>query len=201
MSPVCPRPNPTRAEHRRGGRRAPRERGFVLAVVLVLLVSLTLLVTTQVRRATSGQAISTNSSEYVLAEAAANSVLRFCEAAVMQSIGQPNSVRVTTPGARGVDQAAWRTPAKWAAAAVDFGATGVAFPGVQTYQCLFEDATADLVPSMLANDINRESAGPNAVCEVQPGVNPRLCKYRVTARVVLDRGRQVHLQSEIRFAI
>jgi Tfp pilus assembly protein PilX len=181
--------------------RARGERGFVLAVVLVLLLSLTLVVTTQVRRATSGQAISTNSSEYVLAEAAAHSVLRFCEAAVMQSIGQPQSVRVTTPGVRGVDQAAWRTAAKWTASAVDFGASGVAFPGVQAYQCLFEDATGDLVPSMLANDINRESVAPNAVCEVQAGVNPRLCKYRVTARVVLDRGRQVHLQSEIRFAI
>jgi hypothetical protein len=32
-------------------------------------------------------------------------------------------------------------------------------------------------------------------------VNPRLCKYRVTARVVLDRGRWLHLQSELRFAI
>lgn len=186
---------------RSADRRAPRERGFVLAAVLVLLMSLTLIVTTQVRRANSSQTITANSSEYVLAEAAAQSVLRYCEASVMQSIGQPESVRVTTPGVRGVDTAAWRTAAKWAASAVDFGASGVAFPGVQAYQCLFEDATADLVPSMLANDINRESVTPNPVCEVQPGVNPRLCKYRVTARVVLDRGRQLHLQSEIRFAI
>lgn len=185
----------------RAPRPARRQRGFVLAVAMVLLISLTLIVAAQVRRAGSGQMISANSSDYVLAEAAAQSVLRFCEAAVMQSIGTIESVRVTTPGVRGVDTAAWRTPAKWTASAVDFGPSAVAFPGVQAYQCLFEDATADLVPSMLANDVNRESAAANTVCEVVPGVNPRLCKYRVTARVVLDRGRWLHLQSELRFAI
>jgi Tfp pilus assembly protein PilX len=185
----------------RAPRPASRQRGFVLAVAMVLLMSLTLIVAAQVRRAGSGQMISANSSDYVLAEAAAQSVLRFCEAAVMQSIGTAESVRVTTPGVRGVDTAAWRTPAKWTASAVDFGPSAVAFPGVQAYQCLFEDATADLVPSMLANDVNRESAAANTVCEVVPGANPRLCKYRVTARVVLDRGRWLHLQSELRFAI
>ncbi len=181
--------------------RPQRERGFVLAVALVLLVALTLIVGAQVRRAGAGQTISANSSDYVLAEAAAQSVLRFCEAAVMQSIGAADSVRVTTPGVRGSDPPAWRTPGKWTVSGVDFGASGVAFPGVQTYGCLFEDATADLVPSTLANDANLESAAPTSLCDVGPGMNPRLCKYRVTARVVLDRGRQLHLQSELRFAI
>lgn len=198
-------PSPTRTIRSMPAARPPRaarrQRGFVLAVAMVLLLSLTLIVATQVRRAGAGQMISTNSGDYVLAEAAAQSVLRFCEAAVMQSVGMADSVRVTTPGVRNVDPAAWRTPAKWTASAVDFGASGVAFPGVQSYQCLFEDATGDLVPSMLANDVNRESVAAITVCEVLPGVNPRLCKYRVTARVVLDRGRWLHLQSELRFAI
>jgi len=76
------------------------QRGFLLAVVLVLLVSLTVVVIAQVRRATVGQVLTLNSSEYVLAETAAQSVLRYCEAAVMRSVGQPDSVRVTTPGDR-----------------------------------------------------------------------------------------------------
>jgi Tfp pilus assembly protein PilX len=182
--------------------RAPaRARGFVLLTMLVLLVALTVLVTTQVQRASVGQTLTANSSDYVLAETAAQSVLRYCEAAVMASAGQANSVRVTTPGTRGTDSAAWRTAAKWAASEVTFANGATAFPGVQAYSCLFEDATADLVPSMFANDINVESQPAVATCDVQPGMNPRLCKYRINARVVLDRGRVVNLQSEIRFAI
>lgn len=186
----------------RGRPARPRAaRGFVLVVVLVLLVSLTLLVATQVRRSAAGQALTTNAGQYVQAETAAQTVLRYCEAAVLQSIGQPDSVRVTTPGDRGTDPPAWRVPAKWTASSVDFGASAVAFPGVQAYSCLFEDATADLVPSQLANDVNPETGAWVPVCDVQPGISPRLCKYRVTARVVLTQGRQVHLQSELRFAI
>jgi hypothetical protein len=182
-------------------RPARRQRGFVLAVVLVLLVTLTVVVTAQVQRATVGQALTTNSSDYLLAETAAQSVLRYCEAAVMQSIGQPDSVRTTTPGTRGVDVAAWRDAGKWAASSVTLNAGAVAFPGVAGFACLFEDATGDLVPSQLQNDLNAESGGAALLCAVQPSLSPRLCKYRVTARVTLERGRQLHLQSELRFAI
>jgi len=186
-------------------RPARRQRGFVLAVVLVLLVTLTVVVTAQVQRATVGQALTTNSSDYLLAETAAQSVLRYCEAAVMQSIGQPDSVRTTTPGTRGVDTAAWRNAGKWDANSVTLNAgTVVVFPGVGGFACLFEDATGDLVPSQLQNDLNAESGGAALLCEVQPSLSPRLCKYRVTARVTLlplERGRLLHLQSELRFAI
>lgn len=176
-------------------------RGFVLVVVLVLLLTLTVLVSVQLRRATDGQLITSNSADYMLAETAAQSVLRYCEAAVMQSAGLPNSVRTTTPGDRGVDQPAWRLADKWTASSVTFEAGAITFPGVASYTCLFEDATADLVPSLLGNDINPESQPAVAICNVQPGMSPRLCKYRITARVTLDRGRRIHLQSEMRFAI
>lgn len=180
---------------------AARSRGFVLAVVLVLVASLTLVVVTQVRRATASQSIATNSSRYVQAETAAQSVLRHCEAWVMASVGQPVSPRVTTPGLRGTDPAAWRSPAKWAADSTSFNPAPVAFPGVQDYACLFEDATADLVPSTLANDISPEAGAFAQVCEVLPGMSPRLCKYRITARIALQGGQMLHLQSELRFAI
>ncbi|HYF58626.1 MAG TPA: hypothetical protein VEA81_06685 [Burkholderiaceae bacterium] len=194
-------PVPARRPARRAMRDARRSRGFVLAVVLVLIVSLTLVVVTQVRRATASQAIAANSSRYIQAETAAQSVLRHCEAWVMASVGQPVSPRVTTPGLRGTDSAAWRTALKWTDSGTSFDPSPVAFPGVREYGCLFEDATGDLVPSTMANDISPESGTFVPVCEVSAGMSPRLCKYRITARVVLDGGQMLHLQSEMRFAI
>lgn len=184
--------------------RAPlaRARGFVLLTMLILLVALTVLVTTQAQRALVGQTLTANSSEYLLAETAAQSVLRYCEAAVLVSVGQPDSTRVTTPGVRGTDPAAWRSAEKWTASQITFDATGsTVFPRVRGYSCLVEDATADLVPSRFANDINPEAVAGVSLCNVQPGMNPRMCKYRINARVELDGGRVVNLQSEIRFAI
>jgi hypothetical protein len=183
-------------------RPARMQRGFVLAVVMVLMVSLTLLVLTQVRRATVGQALTVNSSDFILAESAVQTVLRYCEAAVMRSVGQPDSVRVTTPGLRASnDPAAWRSADKWHASGVSFANDGVMFPRVATYSCLYEDATGDLLPSSMANDINAESMAVGGLCDIQPGLNPRLCKYRITARVTLIGGQLLHLQSELRFAI
>jgi hypothetical protein len=190
--------------HDRKRPHAPRRRecGFVLLTMLMLLVALTVLVTTQAQRALVGQTLTQNSSEYLLAETAAQSVLRYCEAAVMVSVGQPTSARVTDPGVRGVDAPAWRTAAKWTASEISFDASGATvFPRVQAYSCLLEDATGDLAPSRFANDINPEAQPGAAICNAAPGTNPRLCKYRVNARVVLVGGRVVNLQSEIRFAI
>jgi Tfp pilus assembly protein PilX len=177
------------------------QRGFTLVVVLVLIAAMTLLVMSQVRRSTSTQAMSVNSSRYLQAETAAQTVLRFCEAAMLTSVGEAASVRVTTPGVRGVDGPAWRDAAKWTASGVDFGASAIALPGVTRYECLYEDASGDLVPSLLANDLNLESGSFTAVCAVQPGLSPRMCKYRVTARVTMTGGAQLNLQSELRFAI
>ncbi len=182
-------------------RQPPRARGFTLIVVLILLGAMAMLVMAQARRSTNTQTLAVNSSRYVQAETAAQTALRFCEAAMLTSVGQPTSVRVTTPGARGVDTAAWRDALKWQNDGVDFGASAIALPGVDSYRCLYEDATADLVPSALANDLNLEAAAFIPTCDVQPGTSPRMCKYRITARVTMTGGAQFSLQSEIRFAI
>jgi Tfp pilus assembly protein PilX len=178
-----------------------RERGFTLIVVLILVTAMALLVMAQVRRSTSTQTLSINSSRYLQAETAAQTVLRFCEAAMLTSVGEAASVRTTTPGVRGVDGPAWRDAAKWTASSVNFGASALNLPGVASYECLFEDASADLAPSLLANDVNPESGSFVPACNVQPGLSPRLCKYRVTARVGMLGGGQFNLQSEVRFAI
>jgi type II secretory pathway pseudopilin PulG len=170
-------------------------------VVLVLIAALTLLVFAQLRRNASTQRLAVNSTQYLQAETAAQTALRFCEAAMLTSVGEPNSVRVTTPGVRGTDVPAWRDATKWTNSSVNFGTSTVALPGVTNYECLYEDATADLVMSELANDVNLETGAANPLCTTQPGASPRLCKYRVTVRVTLAGGQQLLMQSEVRFAI
>jgi type II secretory pathway pseudopilin PulG len=173
------------------------QRGFVLIVVLMLLVSLTLIVIAQIRRSSGGQLITSNSSQYALAETAAQTVLRYCEAQFMVS---PN-MKVTTPGVRGTNAAAWRDPAKWLASQT-VPETGVTFPGVANFSCLIEDATSELIPSSLSNDINPETVNVASLCTGAAGVSPTMCKYRVTARVTLSpNNQQMNLQSEIRFGI
>jgi type II secretory pathway pseudopilin PulG len=192
--------------HRRHAARGParaRQRGFALVVVLMLMVSMMLLVATQAQRSASGQMLSTNSQLYMQAEAAAQSVLRLCEAAVMGTAGAALSARVTQPALPGASMPAWRDPERWANASISFapGPDAPQFPGVTGYRCLLEDATAELMPPTLADDVNRESVDVLPGCASARGVSPRLCKYRITARVVLTGGRQVHVQSEMRFAI
>jgi hypothetical protein len=192
--------------HRRGAARASArtpQRGFALVVVLMLMVSMMLLVAAQAQRSASGQRLSTNSQLYMQAEAAVQSVLRLCEAAVMGTAGAAISARVTQPALPGAPMPAWRDPARWTNSSIGFapGPDAPQFPGVTGYRCLLEDATAELMPSALADDVNRESFDVLPGCTSARGVSPRLCKYRITARVVLTGGRQVHVQSEMRFAI
>lgn len=175
----------------------PKQRGFVLIVVLMLVVSLTLIVIAQIRRSTGGQMITSNSSQYALAETAAQTVLRYCESQFMVS----PTMTVTTPGVRGTDLAAWRILDKWTQSATR-PVTGVTFPGVADFSCLIEDATSELIPSSLSNDINPETVNVATLCAGAAGISPTMCKYRVTARVVLaPNNQQMNLQSEIRFGI
>jgi len=174
------------------------QRGFVLIVVLMLLVSLSLIVTAQIRRSTGGQLMTANSSQYALAETAAQTVLRYCESQFMVS----PTLRVTTPGVRGTDRAAWRDPAKWLASETVPVVDGVTFPGVASFSCLIEDATSELIPSSSSNDVNPETVAVASLCTGAAGISPTMCKYRVTARVTLAAGQQqMNLQSEIRFGI
>lgn len=172
-------------------------------VVLLLTISMMLLVAAQAQRSASGQRMAANSQLYMQAEGAVQSVLRLCEAAVMGTAGAALSMRVTTPAEPGSPTPAWRDPARWAASGIAFtpGANAPQFPGVTAYRCLIEDATGELVPSTLADDLNRESFDAMPGCTTPGSLSPRLCKYRITARVVLTGGRQVHVQSEMRFAI
>ena len=163
-------------------------RGFVLPVVLILMFAMTALVVTQIRRGTTDQQLAVNSRQYTQAETAANTVLRWCEAWALAG-KQDKTIDLITPAGTNTE-AAWRTPANWnATTAVVGNGTLNSFPNVSNYRCLYENATAELVPPRTQRDY-----------VLEPG-DLLIRKYRITARVILDSGQSLYIQSELRFSI
>lgn len=150
---------------------AHRSNGVVLPIVLVILVILTALVVTQVRRTTVDQRMAANAQESVALDAAAKAVLSWCEVDLQRAnrgIGNmPQSIAPPAPTA----PAAWLVPANWAAWAYTpaFGAQLLTTATVAV--CLIEDATEEL-----EGDVSRNQGGT--------GVRDcRWRKYRTTAQV------------------
>jgi Tfp pilus assembly protein PilX len=155
------------------------QRGIVLPLVLIMMVILTSLILTQIRRSTIDRQLAVNSRAYSLADSAVQTVLRKCEAYLLTA-GDAPTLATGNP--------AWSNAAQWTANRLDLESDSrVAYPGVQTYGCLYENASAEMAPSSTMSSLSAEQA--------DDGIR----KYRVTARVVLASGQQVHLQSELRF--
>jgi hypothetical protein len=155
------------------------QRGIVLPVVLIMMVILTSLVLTQMRRSTIDRQLAVNSRAYSLADSAAQTVLRKCEAYLLTTGDAPTSA---------TGSPAWRDPAQWTTNIVNLESDSrVAYPGVASYGCLYENASAELAPSSTMSSLSPEAADDG------------MRKYRVTARVNLVTGQQLHLQSELRF--
>ncbi len=156
-----------------------RQQGIVLPIVLIMMVILTSLVITQVRRSTVDQALAVNSREYAFAEAAVQTVLRRCESELL-AVGEAAAPAVGNP--------AWRDPAAWETKTLRPDADlAVNFPAVNAYGCLLENATDEMPPASTPDRLSAEARDDG------------MRKYRVTARVVLITGQQIHLQSEMRF--
>ena len=161
----------------RAARRIPQRRrshGVVLPVVLVILVIITALVVTQVRRTTIDQRMAANAQESVALEAAAKAVLGWCEVEVQKANrgfggNAPRTMTALPPTA----VAAWRTAANWAASSYT-PATGASLLGTitATPQCLIEDATDELEGG-ISNNSDRGTGGRDC----------RWRKYRTTAQV------------------
>jgi hypothetical protein len=160
-------------------RRLPQSRrshGVVLPVVLVILVIITALVVTQVRRTTIDQRMAANAQESVALEAAAKAVLGWCEVEVQRAnrgLGGNAPRTMTAPIAPAA--AAWRTAANWTASSYT-PATGAALlAGISgAPQCLIEEATDELEGG-ISNDNDRGTGGRDC----------RWRKYRTTAQVQL----------------
>jgi hypothetical protein len=131
------------------------QNGVVLPVVLVLLVVLTALVLSQIRRGTIDQQLSINSRQYTLVETSAQSLLRFCEARVLrgpeQIAGERRWVHLIDPSGTVPE---WTKAANWpnpttptAGGPSEVMAAGTAaspFPGVATAECIFENSSREL---------------------------------------------------------
>lgn len=149
-----------------------RSNGVVLPIVLVVLVLLTALVVTQVRRTTIDQRMAANAQESVALDGAAKAVLGWCEVDLQRAnrgIGtMPQSI--LAPASTAV--AAWRVPANWGVASAYTPSTGAQLLATATFAtCLIEDASEEL-----EGDISNNSGSA--------GVRDcRWRKYRTTAQV------------------
>lgn len=158
---------------RRTAARA-RSAGVVLPIVLVILVILTALVVTQVRRTTVDQRMATNAQESIALEAAAKAVLGWCEVELQRAnrgtagVRMPRSM-VAPPNTA---TAPWQTGANWGASSYE-PAAGLTFVNNLTFaQCLIEEATDEL-----------EGGVSNTSNLAAPTTDCRWRKYRTTAQV------------------
>jgi Tfp pilus assembly protein PilX len=156
--------------------------GFVLPVALILLVIITGIVGTQLQRALLDERMAANSRENIVADSAAQTVLRWCE---LQLTNAPDSTVLVDAPSRGAT-AAWKEANNWTAANT-FTVTGVTLSGVTSHSCLVENADNELTGGV------SDSGDPG-----DPTGRARWIKYRITARVERTTGGFDHSQSEIR---
>jgi len=150
--------------------------GVVLPVVLVILVIMTALVVTQVKRTTVDQRMAANAQENVSMDAAAKAVLGWCEFQIQRSnrgsLGAPINMPRSMPAPMPPAAAAWRSGPNWVAFSYTPAAGAPLMPGITFAQCLIEEATDELEGAVSNND-DRGTGGRDC----------RWRKYRTTAQV------------------
>jgi hypothetical protein len=163
-------------------RTLKRTRGFVLPVSLILLVILTGVVAAQMQRALMDERMAANSRENIVADSAAQTMLRWCE---LQLNNEPETV-VTVQAPDRLATAAWKDSANWTPANT-FTVTGVSLPGSKQHACLVERADDELAGGI------SDSGDP-----ADPSGRARWLKYRITARVERATEGFDYAQSELR---
>jgi Tfp pilus assembly protein PilX len=156
--------------------------GFVLPVALILLVIITGVVATQMQRALLDERMAANSRENIVADSAAQTMLRWCE---LQLTNEPDSI-VTVTAPTKESSAAWKTTTNWTAANT-FTVTSVTLPGVKEHSCLVERADDELFGGV------SDSGDP-----ADPTGRTRWIKYRITSRVERVSEGYDYAQSELR---
>ena len=149
-----------------------RQRGVILPIVLVVMMVVTTLVITHVRRGIVDERLASNWSNSISSQTATESVLRLCE------------LRVLT-----FERHAWDTPlpsAQFNINGVPAWASNVAAnlkktippadlpAGVSAAECIIENATDELAPVGDLASNNEQNRG-------RSGLEPNLRKYRFTA--------------------
>lgn len=171
-------------------------RGVVLPIVLVVLVVMTTLVITQVKRATVDERLAGNTSRTIAGEAMAQSLLRYCEAELQRDprlwdgVVMSTAFTVTPAHRSGV----WNQTAD--ILTMDQSLRPAGTPN-NSAQCIIEDAISELGCSNTQTRTNMGEGG----C-----LNRYFRKYRLTARYIAPDStafltRSFLSQSELRLSI
>ena len=125
--------------------RFSRSKGVVLPIVLIILVILTALVVTQVRRTTVDQRMAANAQESVALDTAAKAVLSWCEADIQRANrgNGTNMPRSMPAPPDNTATAAWLVQANWTNSSYT-PTSGTPLANVAAATCLIEDATDEL---------------------------------------------------------
>lgn len=176
-----------------------RQRGVVLPIVLVVMMVVTMLVVTQVRRGTVDERLAGNWSRAISGQTAAESLVRYCEAHLFanqfaEARGWKN--RVPSENYTNLNQSAWSAGIPLTDR-ITFAADILPQQGA-TATCIVEDATSELVGSIF-QQVSGTPGGAGIT-------DPYLWKYRITVLLTLPDatafGNVVYrAQSEIRFLI
>jgi Tfp pilus assembly protein PilX len=175
-----------------------RQAGVVLPIVLVVMMVVTTLVLTQVRRGTVDERLAGNWSRAITGQTAAESMVRYCEARLFANNNE-EARKWKQFANRPISENFVGTPA-WAS---NLNANQIITiqadllpAGATAATCVVEDATSEL-----QGGIYQENNTPGA------GVSdPYLWKYRITATVIFADatlfGNVTYMaQSEVRFLI
>ena len=149
-----------------------RQSGIVLPVVLVVLVVVTTLVLTQVRRGTVDERLAGNWSRSISGETSAESTLRWCE---MELQREPRLWDGVIRAADFTATPAWRTNTWNQAASILTIDANLRPPGSTAAACIIEDATEELG----CNTTQTQDAMGGAGCR-----SPYFRKYRITSQVI-----------------
>jgi hypothetical protein len=151
---------------------APNQRGVILPIVLVVMMVVTTLVITHVKRGIVDERLAANWSSSIASSTATESILRMCELRVLtvERHGWDTPLPSAQFNQNGIP--AWRSNV--AANLVKTVPPADLPNGVSSAVCIIENATEELTPDINLASGNEQNRG-------RSGIEPNLRKYRFTS--------------------
>jgi hypothetical protein len=151
---------------------ARRQRGVILPIVLVVMMIVTTLVITHVRRGIVDERLAANWSSSISNLTATESLLRLCELRVLTVERHGWDTILPSGQFNQANTPAWKS----VLAPNQYKTVPAASlpPGASSGICIIENATEELAPDVNFSGSNEQNRG-------QSGVEPNLRKYRFTA--------------------